>query len=107
MDFSKVIVKHSNCKGFQRLFLNQPIKCLRRYSNNLQSPKQLPGGDRKAGLVCSRHYDRLRDVGYGKSYGNTIKVIVEAPFYMPCRPVFALGCCLSGAPYFARSVSDT
>ncbi len=38
-------------------------------------------------------------MGYGKSYGNTIKVIVEAPVYMLCRPVFALGCCLSGAPY--------
>ena len=33
----------------------------------------------KTALVCSGHYDRLRDVGYGKSYGNTIKVIVEAP----------------------------
>jgi hypothetical protein len=37
-------------------------------------------------------------VGYGKGYGNTIKVIVEAPVYKPYRPVFMLGCCLSGAP---------
>ena len=61
----------------------------------------------KAALVCSGHYDRLRAVGYGKGYGNTIKVIVEALVYKPYRPVFMLGCCLSGAPYFARSVSDT
>ena len=29
-------------------------------------------------------------------------MIVEAPVYMPCRPVFMLGCCLSGAPNIKR-----
>ena len=43
LDLSKVIVKHRNREGFQRLFLNQPIKRLRRYNNNLQSPKQTVG----------------------------------------------------------------
>ena len=37
MDFSKVIVKHRNRERFQRLFLNQPIKRLRRYGNNFHS----------------------------------------------------------------------
>jgi len=43
MDFSKVIVKHRNRERFQRLFLNQPIKCLRRHGNNLHRTKQTPG----------------------------------------------------------------
>ena len=75
------------------------ILYLRRYGNNLQSPKQPPVGVMKAAFGCSGHYDRLRNAGYGKSYGNTIKVIVEAPVYKPCRPVFALGCCLFWAPF--------
>ena len=52
LDLSKVIVKHRNREGFQRLFLNQPIKRLRRHGINLQRAKQTRGGDRKAGLGC-------------------------------------------------------
>ena len=53
----------------------------------------------KGALACLGHYDRLRDIGYGKGYGNTIKVIVGAPVYMPYRPVFMSGCCLFWAPH--------
>ena len=43
LDLSKVIVKHRNRERFQRLFLNQPIKRLRRYGNNQHRTKQTPG----------------------------------------------------------------
>ena len=53
MDFSKVIVKHRNRERFQRLFLNQPIKCLRRYGNNLQRTKKTPVVIERPALLLS------------------------------------------------------
>jgi hypothetical protein len=59
----------------------------------------------KAALASFADSDSLLGQGYGKSYGNYSDPAVEAPVYMPCRPVFMLGCCLSGAPNSARRAS--
>ena len=52
----------------------------------------------KAVLASFADSDSLLRQGYGKSYGKDNKLILEAPVYKPFRPVFALYCCLSGAP---------